>query len=1042
MVFILTTLIIVWEGWSDAKSRFDNEASRVKDALLQRLQVNVVMLDGIAALFQAEGFIDRKEVSAYARDLMTHYPHVRALQAVQRVTPYNVPQLEMTMRSLGLSGFRVHEPRNYSIAPATDRPFLYPVVFTAPSNPEGDIKLGTDVYAHPILRPAIDQAILNKKMVGASIPLDLGDGHNVLVMFRGVTLTTEENERDLPDLIAFLIVDPVAMVPGQHELPRLSISLNHTYFAANDTRGWLWRLNQEDVGSVALKVLPRLTGQYELDVGGQTVTLDLARQLNWRDLPPHSVIFFTMGLVVAVIIVWLTTSSRTAAARALRTETALRVSESKQLAVIDAISDALLIFTRDGYRLKFIAADEDELFKSEEPAVGRRLDELLPANVSTLFYKATDRAGATGHMETIEYAMTTPTRGVQQFETRIIASEDNEILALIRNVTARKKIANVIVMLARQNVLIGSQDPFFEECIRSLAEFFSTRFAYICLVNESDRNQASTFRVCENGNFVDNFSFSLHGTPCEDVINLNVKLIRCNVTAQYPTVPHLTQRGIESFFGAPLISSTGQIIGLVAVMDTKPLDVEPWEQPVMEIFATRIALELERKRTLDELKSLAELMSYQATHDALTELVNRREFERRLDAVLETTSNNERHHAILYLDLDQFKIVNDSCGHIAGDALLKSLADQLRTLVRDSDTLARLGGDEFGVLLEDCDLTSARMLATKLLSAVRDFRFMWQGRVFEIGVSIGVAPISALSGGRREILSAADAACYVAKELGRNRVHVYLDDDADLTRRRREMHWVSEIRQGMAEDRFMLYRQAIVPVGNSAQEGEQHFEVLLRFVDAQAVITEPGMIINAAERYNLMVTIDRWVIDRVFRYLRDIFDGDPKAKQQRITYAINLSGTTLNDDQFSIYVEQLLRRYELPPQRVCFEITETAAITNLGNASRLIRQLKDIGCSFALDDFGVGFSSYGYLKNLPIDYVKIDGHFVKDILEDPLDLAIVESINHIGNVIGIRTIAEWVESEAILDKVRQIGVDYAQGYALSIPEPMPQVVNA
>jgi EAL domain-containing protein (putative c-di-GMP-specific phosphodiesterase class I) len=346
------------------------------------------------------------------------------------------------------------------------------------------------------------------------------------------------------------------------------------------------------------------------------------------------------------------------------------------------------------------------------------------------------------------------------------------------------------------------------------------------------------------------------------------------------------------------------------------------------------------------------------------------------------------------------------------------------------------------VLLEDCDLASARMLATKLLSAVREFRFMWQGRVFEIGVSIGVAPISALSGGRREILSAADAACYVAKELGRNRVHVYLEDDADLTRRRREMHWVSEIRQGMAENRFMLYRQAIVPVGNSAQEGEQHFEVLLRFVDSQAVITEPGMIINAAERYNLMVTIDRWVIDRVFRHLRDIFDEDPKAKQQRITYAINLSGTTLNDDQFSVYVEQLLRRYELPPERVCFEITETAAITNLGNASRLIRQLKDIGCSFALDDFGVGFSSYGYLKNLPIDYVKIDGHFVRDILEDPLDLAIVESINHIGNVIGIRTIAEWVESEAILDKVRQIGVDYAQGYALSIPEPMPQVVHA
>lgn len=1044
LAFALITFLVIWEALLTTQHQFDSDASRVKDALLQKLQINIVMLDGMAALLRAEGYLDRKQALIYARDLMAHYPHVRALYAVQRITPYNVSQLERTMHGLGVTDFTVHRPNAVDSPPTEDNAFLYPIVFTASEGSEGVLALGADVYAHPVLQLAIDNAILSGNTNGASVPLDLGDGRNVLLMFRGVTLApAEENARSFPDLLAILVVNPDAMVPHISELSRMSITLTHSAFASNDRHGFLWHLEQDAVGWAATSLLPRLTQPLELDLGGQTILMVLERQLSWRELPTHSVAFLTMFTLVAVVIAWLMTRSRTAAAKALRTETALRASEIKQLAVIDAIPDTVLVFTRDGYRLKFLAADEDDLFASAEPAVGRRLDEILPMNIATLFLDATKRASTTGQMEIFEYAMPTPARGEQQFETRVIAGVDNEILALVRNITARKKVANVIVMLARQSVLIGSQDLFFEECVRSLAQFFATPFAYISLIVDEERRRARTFRFWANGSFVENFEYDLLGTPCKDVLNKSAKLVQRGVLEKYPNSSHIQSMRIESFFGAPLISSTGKMIGLVAVMDTKPLIVESWEQPVMEIFATRVAMELERKRTLDELKSLADLMSYQATHDALTDLVNRREFERRLDALLETTRDSQRHHAVLYLDLDQFKIVNDTCGHIAGDALLKSLAAHLRTLVRDSDSIARLGGDEFGVLLEDCDLKAARMLAMKLLNAIREFRFMWQGRVFEIGVSIGVAPILGISGGRGEILSAADAACYVAKELGRNRVHIYLDDDVNLARRRRELHWVSEIRQAMGDNRLLLYRQSIVPVGRAvAQPGDDlHFEVLLRLADARDGITEPGMIINAAERYNLMVTVDRWVIDRIFSHMRDVISASAPGEQQRTTYAINLSGTTLNDDQFSTYVEQLLQRYELPPQMICFEITETAAITNLGNAGRLIRQLKDIGCRFALDDFGVGFSSYGYLKNLPIDFVKIDGHFVKDILDDPLDLAIVESINHIGSVIGIRTIAEWVENEAILEKLRQIGVDYAQGYALSMPEPIPAVVQ-
>jgi diguanylate cyclase (GGDEF)-like protein len=380
------------------------------------------------------------------------------------------------------------------------------------------------------------------------------------------------------------------------------------------------------------------------------------------------------------------------------------------------------------------------------------------------------------------------------------------------------------------------------------------------------------------------------------------------------------------------------------------------------------------------------------------------------------------------MDLDQFKIVNDTCGHIAGDELLKQLTHLLHDKVRSGDVLARLGGDEFGVIFEDCDLETAYRLADGLRRTVRDYRFIWQGRSFEVGVSIGLVPIAADAGSMTDVLSAADSACYVAKDLGRNRVHRYQPDDDQLARRHGEMQWVQRINDGLNHNRFQLYGQWVVPIGTG---GPAFCEVLLRLEEEGKGLIPPSAFIPAAERYFLMPTIDRWVVSQAFALLgAGTLTGHPRAPAH---FAINLSGQSLCDDRFLDFVIDHLRRSEVPPERVCFEITETAAIANLSRAITFITRLRDLGCKFALDDFGSGLSSFGYLKNLPVHYLKIAGNFIQDVAVDPVDLAMVDAINQIGHVIGLTTVAESVESDAILERLRYLDIDYVQGFGLHIP---------
>lgn len=436
-------------------------------------------------------------------------------------------------------------------------------------------------------------------------------------------------------------------------------------------------------------------------------------------------------------------------------------------------------------------------------------------------------------------------------------------------------------------------------------------------------------------------------------------------------------------------------------------------------------------------REMAHKLSWQAAHDALTGLVNRREFEHRLQNALAASHAEGQQHALLYIDLDQFKIVNDTCGHVAGDELLRQLAALLQRHMRASDTLARLGGDEFGVLLEHCPLDQAQRIAEGLRTATRDFRLVWENKTFEVSVSMGIVAINRESGTLPQVLSAADMACYVAKERGRNRYHVYQESDADFARRHGEMLWVTRLNQALRDHRFVLYRQEIRPI--AATGPGSFYEVLLRIRNEDGTLSLPGSFLPAAERYDLMCTIDRWVIQHLFAApnLLPRSDAPTKDGNGMILATINLSGASLNDETFLDFVRDSIKQYDINPRAICFEITETVAITHFERAIRLVTALREIGCRFALDDFGSGLSSFGYLKNLPMDFLKIDGGLVRHIVDNPIDAAMVEAINDIGHVLGLKTIAEYVENDAIRDKLVTIGVDYIQGFGIEIPQPFP-----
>ena len=483
----------------------------------------------------------------------------------------------------------------------------------------------------------------------------------------------------------------------------------------------------------------------------------------------------------------------------------------------------------------------------------------------------------------------------------------------------------------------------------------------------------------------------------------------------------------------PVIIVSGSIGEEIAVAAMKSGAHDYIMKDNLARLAPAIERELRDAQTRQAHQQAQETIEHMAYHDALTGLANRFEFEQQLRNALETTAHGHC-HALLYVDLDQFKIINDTCGHVAGDELLRQVATLLKTPIRGADTLARLGGDEFGVLLRDCSPDHAQRIGERMLELIREFRFTWQGKSFNIGTSIGLLMLDRPGLTLADVLRQADMACYAAKDKGRNRIQIYLPDSLELHRLHGEMEWVNRINRALEQDRFELYHQRIISLNSTNALNCCEFLVRMRESEEGELIL-PGAFIPAAERYGLMPALDRWVVSHCFTHLAECHNAGT-ALPNGVAF-VNLSGATLNDENFLDFVKESLEQNRLLAKNICFEVTETAAIANLNNALAFIDGVKTLGCHVALDDFGTGLSSFSYLKTLPADFLKIDGAFIRDMLDDPMDGAIVDAINSIGHVAGLKTIAEFVESPATQAQLVKIGVDYAQGFGIHRPEPLP-----
>lgn len=685
-----------------------------------------------------------------------------------------------------------------------------------------------------------------------------------------------------------------------------------------------------------------------------------------------------------------------------RTKATLQNSEHQLQNIIDNIVDGLLTIDEKGNLLVYSKSAEKIFGYTADEVIGKNIRMLMPDSEAKIHDKMLDNYLKTGQHKAIgtQREVQGKHRDGHVFPMELSVSEmyiqgKRRFTGLVRDITQRKQI----------------DTELYNERERALVTLHSITDAVITTDNMG------------NVDFLNSAAEKITGWSNEEARDLPVSRV-FRIIDEHTREPKTNP--------AYAVLQTGETVGLI---NGTVLRSKSGREYTVEHSASSIKDQHDNTkgvvvvfRDVSETHQILRQMAWQARHDPLTGLLNRKEMENRLEHALTSAKSFKREHALLYVDLDQFKIVNDTCGHQAGDDLLRQVSGQLGLNLRHRDALGRLGGDEFAVLLENCSLHQAQQIAESIKKSVEEFRFTWDKKVFKIGASIGVVSITDNSVDMTQILSDADAACYAAKDAGRNRVQLHSPDDAQLATQRRQMHWVTNINQVLDENRFRLYFQRIQPLGEGSKI--THWEVLLRMIDENKELVLPGVFLPAAERYDLMQKIDRWVL----RSTLSLMANRPNNDKQPFPYiAINLSGRSLSDEQFLSYVDEQFESFTVPASHICFEITETAAIANFVKARGFINAMKQRGCRFALDDFGSGMSSFGYLKSLSVDYIKIDGSFVRNINHDIVDLAMVESINRIGSLMEIETIAEFAESDEIIHKLNQIGVDYAQGYGVQHP---------
>ncbi len=689
------------------------------------------------------------------------------------------------------------------------------------------------------------------------------------------------------------------------------------------------------------------------------------------------------------------------AIRSAQDEEKLRSSEARYRGLFENVIDGVYISSRDG---ELIAAN---------PALVEMLgydsvDELKAAGSTTMLYvNPVDRERVFVRLEAEGF--------VKNFEYRLYRKDGTEIVVL----------ENSRAVYDDNGKIVGHEGTITDITERKRAE---TR-----VFEEKERAQVTLQSIGDAVITTDADGNVDYLNPvAQDLIGCDMRSGRGKPISEMMTIINEhTRAPVEN----PVMRclKEGRVISLAdnSVLITRDGDevaIQDSAAPIRDRIGNIVGSVMVFHDTSKESRLFRQL-SYQASHDTLTGLINRREFESRIVESFNSLNRDpEITHAVLYIDLDQFKVVNDTFGHAAGDELLRQLTEIVQSQIRSTDVFARLGGDEFGILLERCNETLAMKVAETIRDSIEGYRFEWQDSFTTIRASIGVVMVTANEDSAANLLSSADVACYSAKDMGRNQVHLYEDSDASL--RHEEMKWVSRITNAVEDNRFELYFQPIIGINECGDSSRGHYELLLRMRDESGALVSPDQFIPAAERYNLMSTLDRWVIHTALSELADCTTAD----EARYTLAINLSGTSLSEDRFLDYVIKELESRELPHGAICFEITETAAISNLSRVVHFMQTLKTLGCKFSLDDFGSGLSSFTYLKNLPVDYLKIDGQFVRYVADDPVDESMVKAIAAVGRAMGIATIAERVESRQVLDKLATLGVEYAQGYYIARPK--------
>lgn len=671
--------------------------------------------------------------------------------------------------------------------------------------------------------------------------------------------------------------------------------------------------------------------------------------------------------------------------------------ESQLQTILNNTLDAIIILNRLGRISGF--------YKSAQTMFGYSEFELLGKPLSVLF----------------------PSPYNRRFNVIMDSVQPDKSLNFLEQVKSLKSGGEIFHSEVAVNTIFEGEDMQFIVTIKDITE---RQLAQEALYREKEQAQVTLSSIADGVittdiigqiNFLNPAALKLTGYKHEELINKRLDRVMTiqSDRSQLPVYECINSGlQVDSVSGDILIAKNGDQIVIHQV-------ATPIHNQVGDIIGAVMIF-----RDVSKSHRLASRLSWQASHDELTQLINRREFERRLESTITASRLDGSEHCICFMDLDKFKVVNDTCGHVAGDELLRQLSDIFKSCIRDDDILARLGGDEFAVVLKKCRVGPAVNIAEEIRTAVEDFRFGWSGQSFQVGVSIGLVMIDKNSPDAEEVFKEADSACYAAKEAGRNRVHLYSQDDQEISQRRGEAQWMVRIQNALESDRFELNYQPIIPVSDSGEH--IHYEILLRMLGENGELIPPGAFIPSAERYQLMARIDRWVIENLFRWMDNFWDYNSND-----IFAINLSGQSLADENLLYRIKKLFSEYAVPPNRICFEITETSAISNLSKAQVFMSELKQLGCLFALDDFGSGLSSFAYLKSLDVDYLKIDGAFVKDMVEDPIDRAMVESIHNIGNVLKLKTIAEFVENDQILQALKQVGVDFAQGYGVARPRPLP-----